>query len=373
MKPLLLFMTVAALLMPQPAAAENLDKDEAARLIQEMYQARADALIQNHSQAIRPYYNLEEKTSRYALQHEIERSEYIRTWADKRKVVFVKAKSQVRIMSYKAYRDFVKMSVAQSLQLTYTYPDGSMVSQDFGIGTRHVLTLKKQNNQWFIYKEWYLDPLEEDPKLIPVWARMKDQWRRLPSSFASRTFGQEAKTGSTYNREKAVGYADKYAGLAWGAGNGNKYNPRYRDYTGQGGDCTNFSSQMLGDPEEGGGLRMTPSWYYRKSGSEAWVRTDSFKNFILRRGYGRLVIRGKYEMVAKANSRFPAGPFSQMKPGDLIGYELKGGDVDHFSILVGFDPKGYPLVNSHTADRYHVPWDLGWDQTTVFWLIHLKD
>lgn len=30
-------------------------------------------------------------------------------------------------------------------------------------------------------------------------------------------------------------------------------------------------------------------------------------------------------------------------------------------------------VNTHTSDRYHMPWDLGWgDKNISFYLIHLK-
>ena len=48
------------------------------------------------------------------------------------------------------------------------------------------------------------------------------------------------------------------------------------------------------------------------------------------------------------------------------------GDVDHFSVVVGYDNQGYPLVNSHTADRYRVPFDLGWDKHTKYLLIHIQ-
>jgi hypothetical protein len=38
--------------------------------------------------------------------------------------------------------------------------------------------------------------------------------------------------------------------------------------------------------------------------------------------------------VVKPTNRFPNGAISQLKPGDLIGYEMKG-DVDHFCIVTG--------------------------------------
>ena len=73
----------------------------------------------------------------------------------------------------------------------------------------------------------------------------------------------------------------------------------------------------------------------------------------------------------KSTDKHPNGSIYELQPGDLIGYE-ENGDIVHFSIIIGFDNQGYPLVNSHTADRYHVPWDLGWNENTKFWLFHIN-
>ena len=189
---------------------------------------------------------------------------------------------------------------------------------------------------------------------------------------------QIAETGAKrprYNREKAVAYANKYAGAAWGAGNNHRYNPKYQDYHYQGGDCTNFASQVIGDPEEGGGLPMTRTWRYYKhqGGSVAWVQTDAFKRFLLNSGYGQVIGYGYFSDLTKPNSRHPNGAIAKIQPGDLIGYEMRKGDVDHFSVVVGKDANGYPLVNSHTGDRFQVPWDIGWDKYTRFVFIHIRD
>lgn len=85
-----------------------------------------------------------------------------------------------------------------------------------------------------------------------------------------------------------------------------------------------------------------------------------------------MIAKGKFPDVVKPSEKHPAGAIAKLQPGDLIGYEMKG-DVDHFSVVVGFDDYGYPLVNSHTADRYRVPFDLGWDRYTSYWLIHIRD
>ncbi|PZE20655.1 hypothetical protein CBW46_012465 [Paenibacillus xerothermodurans] len=364
-------MLLTALLIPSAARAEDAGKEEVVRFLNQLYASRAQSLLHAEPRPISPFYIAAEKTSRYALHHELRRTEYMHAWAERRNIEFVHAGSEIHITQFKRQADRIKLSLTQSLKLSYVYKNGAREPQHFGVGTRHTLTLKQLDGQWYVLKEWYSDPLEEDPKLIPTWLHAQDHVR-IPMPLA---YPASASRPVKYDRAKAVRYADKYAGLAWGAGNGHKYNSKYKDYSGRGGDCTNFSSQIVGDPHEGAGLRMTPTWFYSRNegGSTAWIRTDSFKNYLLYQGHGALIRRGKYVDIMKSSSRFPKGAFAEMKPGDFVGYELKQGDIDHFSIIVGFDANGYPLVNSHSADRYHVPWDLGWDKSTVFWLIHMRD
>lgn len=130
----------------------------------------------------------------------------------------------------------------------------------------------------------------------------------------------------------------------------------------------------MGDPKEGGGLHMTGHWRYDfgSGASPAWVQANLFKNFILYRGYGQFIAKGTFADIVKPTLRFSNGTISQLKPGDLIGYEING-YLGHFSIVTGYDVNGYPFVNSHTGDRYHVPFDLGWDKYTNFLLIHIRD
>ncbi|WP_019119406.1 amidase domain-containing protein [Brevibacillus massiliensis] len=232
--------------------------------------------------------------------------------------------------------------------------------------------------------EWYTDPIEEDIDIIPADApadslytprnskKQKNQKNQVETFRIME--GQAMGKKKRYHRDRAVAYAQKYAGAAWGAGNNNRYNKSYRDYTYLGGDCTNFASQVIGDPKEGGGLPMTMGWryWYNSGGTRSWVQTDAFKNFLLNRGYGRLIARGYFADVVKPTDRYPKGAISVLQPGDLIAYEFNG-DVDHFSVVVGYDRYGYPLVNSHTGDRNLVPWDLGWGMSTKFLLIHIND
>lgn len=72
---------------------------------------------------------------------------------------------------------------------------------------------------------------------------------------------------------------------------------------------------------------------------------------------------GKYNQVLPASYK--------LLPGDYIAYEKKG-KVIHVSVVTGADSKGYTLTNSHNADRFRVPWDLGYgDKGVRFWLMQV--
>ncbi|MCY9514886.1 amidase domain-containing protein [Paenibacillus apiarius] len=362
-----------SMLTQAAAAPKEVDKELAA-YIQQLFSDRAQFLIHRDKDSLDRHYVSSIATSRNAMRHETDRAEYVQAWAERRGIQFVDAISHVRIIRINKQKDKAYISTVESLKLDYTYIHSMMPVQSFGIGTRHALTLTKTDGKWHVLREWYLDPLEENPKLIP------DSDGMILSSdrhIESSELGKESAGSNTtrkYNRDKAVAYANKYAGAAWGAGNKHRYHPNYRDYTGLGGDCTNFASQCIGDREEGGGLRMRGGWRHFQyvGGSRTWVQTDAFKDFLLSSGYGSLIARGSFQEIVTANERHPSGAIAKLRPGDLIAYMLRG-DVDHFSIVVGFDMNGYPLVNSHTADRYRVPFDLGWDKHTTYLLIQIRD
>ncbi|WP_110933501.1 amidase domain-containing protein [Paenibacillus bouchesdurhonensis] len=348
------------------AASDDKQENEVRLFLNKLYKQRADALINRNMKQLESYYVNGFKVSMHAYRNEENRTNYLNEWASKRAIKLVKADSDIRIVRLKLSNDTAKISLVQSLKVDYSYLNKYVPVQSFGIGTEHFITLKKVDNDWKVYKEWYLDPLDENPNKI---AATED------GLSPSVKYEQKLVDGKRYRRARAVEYANKYAGTAWGAGNNHRYNRKYADYSGRGGDCTNFASQVVGDEEEGGGLPKTGGWRYfsKKGGSEAWIRTDSFYNFLVYSGYGKLLARGNFRDIVAPSAKYPNGALSQIHPGDLIGYIISGSDVDHFSVVVGFDDYGYPLVNSHSADRYRVPFDLGWDQHTKYLLVHIKD
>lgn len=333
--------------------------------LENIYADRAKVIINGNTDRLIDRYHMEQALSRNAFQHERNRTEYMNTWADKRNIKLIHADSGIRVIRRSISGDIAKVSLVQSLKITYVYNDKIIPEQYFGVGTRHFMTLKKSNGKWKIAREWYLDPLDENPRKIA------DRPEGAAPSVKPKTKQNKDKN---FNRSRAVAYANKYAGAAWGAGNQHHYNKKYLDYTSKGGDCTNFASQVIGDAEEGGGLSMNGAWryFYTSGGTQTWVQTDSFSRFLLRSGYGELIAKGNYQQIMSASKKYPGGAISELQPGDLVGYILRHDDTDHFSVIVGFDDSGYPLVNSQTADRYRVPFDLGWDEDTKYQLFHIK-
>ncbi|KEQ24644.1 amidase domain-containing protein [Paenibacillus tyrfis] len=363
-------IVLSLMLGPFQASAEpSSETEEVRHFLTELYRARSEFLIRDAP--IDTFYFEKVPTSQQALYLEKKRKAYFQAWASKRDIVVHAAEGTLKIFRIRPTDSLVKVSLVHRMKVTYSYAQGNGTPAEFGLGTRHVLTLKRENGQLRVLKEWYLDPLDIDSD---------DAWLHQSSVASNPEPETESLKSETvfkspqkrrYNREKAVAYANKYAGAAWGSGNDNRYNPKYRDYTGIGGDCTNFVSQVLGDPTEGGGLPMTPTWRYSGgNGSRAWVSTDALKSFLLYSGYGKVVASGTFNQIM----RNPSAPnnLSKLQPGDLIAY-MYNNDVDHFAVVVGKDERGLPLINCHTTDRYHVPFDLGWENYTHFVLIHIAD
>lgn len=138
-----------------------------------------------------------------------------------------------------------------------------------------------------------------------------------------------------YNRERAVEYAAKWAFSR---------NPIFYDYTGIGGNCTNFVSQCV----YAGSCTMnyTPifGWYYLSDSERtaSWTGVDFFYNFL-------------------TGNKGP-GPFGrEVKKEELLtGDVIQLGKTDegfyHTMIVVGFE-MGVPLVAAQSNDAYNRPLD----------------
>ncbi|MBQ9806492.1 MAG: amidase domain-containing protein [Clostridia bacterium] len=143
-----------------------------------------------------------------------------------------------------------------------------------------------------------------------------------------------------YNRERAVEYAMRWA---------LDRNPLFIDFTGIGGNCTNFVSQCV----LAGSCTMnyTPDfgWYYisAEDRAPAWSSVDYFYDFMV-----------GTPIFAEQNGGI--GPFAREVPreeavlGDVIQYANADGDWYHTVLICGFDGEEI-LVCAQSDDARNRP------------------
>lgn len=142
-----------------------------------------------------------------------------------------------------------------------------------------------------------------------------------------------------YDRERALAYAHTWAF---------RRNPQYYNFERIGGDCTNFTSQVL----YAGSAVMNPSptfgWYYYslRSRAPAWTGVEFLYRFLVKnRGVGPVAI----ETDA-----------SQVVPGDLVQISFDGTHFAHCPVIVSVGESPSPsniLIAAHTYDADYRPLD----------------
>ena len=322
--------------------------------LEQMFNLRNKSLLEGNTDILSNLYDKEIRNGIWAYEHEIKKMEYLNKWSNKQSVQFKNIDSEVILRNFKKKEDKISVNLLVSTEYEYIYKNNTKINNSFRIGTYHSLDLVKDKDKYIIIREWYTDPFADSLNLDEI------------KSEEIKNIIQSGNTKELSNiderRKNAVEYADKYSGAASLPKYGFQYNPEYRDYNNEGGDCTNFASQVF---YEGGNFEKNSTWNYQKgSGSSAWVNAQAFHNYMVYSGRASIISQGNYDEVLKHSY--------ELLPGDYIAYEKKG-EIAHISIVTGIDSKGYILVNSHNSDRHRVPWDLGWsDKGIKFHLVHVN-
>lgn len=348
---------------------EKIDENELKSEIERIYNERSTALASGDASSLKTLFDTSQKYGKWALEHEVKRIKYLNDWSKERNITFNKIESTVRVKKIYPKGNIVKLALEESYKFDYVYNnEDNPPINSFGVGIRHTTSLVKRNEKWVIFNDWYTDCFED---ALRSYSNSVAKLPRILTSIhnINKSYQAVSYKKPIYDRQQAVAYADKYCGAAWGSGNNFKYNKKYNDYNGIGGDCTNYVSQVLGD-KEGGGMRIGGAWV---PSSNAWANADGLKNFLIGSGRGSVISVGTFKELTKSSEKLPNGAVGKLQLGDVIAYEKGRGNIDHFAVITGFDSHGYPLVNSHTTDRYHVPWDLGWGDAKIrFFLIHIN-
>ncbi|MGM9973113.1 MAG: amidase domain-containing protein [Clostridiaceae bacterium] len=359
---------------------EDSEIEEIKNALEIIYIERNNMFTQGNITDLPQFFNSKSRYGGWALDHEVRRIKYLRKWAEERGIEFKNISSELHFRKITGSSDKAKVLANEYYKFTYVYKDNREKENVFGVGLIHNVDLIKQDYQWIINWDWYTDCFEDALKSIS--AEIKNLDTPIDKAYTlpieSRiSINELPDSDEALRRKKAVAYADKYCGIPWASGFEDRYNKKYKNYTGAGGNCTNFVSQCLGDKEEGAALKQWGGWHSTKTsygqseGSASWVNADAFKNYLLYSGKGTLIKKGAYKDLISVDSSGNS-IFSKLSYGDVICYS-KGGDIDHFAIVTGFDSNGYPLINSHTTDRYKVPFDLGWGNKNIgFYFIKIN-
>ncbi len=137
----------------------------------------------------------------------------------------------------------------------------------------------------------------------------------------------------SYDRDRATRYAERWA---------LSRNPLFFDYTGRGGNCTNFISQCLYAGSCTMNLTPVYGWYYFSANDRtaSWTGVEFLYNFL--------------------TGNEGVGPFATevdegaLEAGDVIQLGREGTGYYHTLLVTGFDSGGY-LVSAQSDDYYNRP------------------
>lgn len=142
-----------------------------------------------------------------------------------------------------------------------------------------------------------------------------------------------------YDRERAVAYA-----LRWAL----KRNPDYYNFDQLGGDCTNFTSQVLYAGSAVMNPKNTFGWYYQSVGdyAPAWTGVEFLYRFLINnKGAGPVAVETD---------------LAGLERGDLIQLSFDGQAFTHSLVVVSAPVPSTPsnlLIATHTYDSVLRPLD----------------
>jgi hypothetical protein len=360
--------------VPEKTPHEPLRTPEAASC--EMLKERFRVLVDGPVLNLEKNYDTLSDTGLWSWEKEAARCEYLRKWAEGRGLKIIEAEAQIEVDAVTP-DDPETVWVELTEHALYTYTEHTSAgspsageppwTHTFGSRAVHVVELVLREGDWKIRRDWYADPIGHECHVPPCeyvpLSEAEPPGAPAGSDPSSREDGPSQ--GGEYDRQAALEYAIRYAGVPAVEGSG-KYNPDYRVYTFLGGDCANFASQVL----QAGGLKQGYGWHYTSEGSASWVRGEDLIWHLLSTGRGERIYTGTFAGAVKRTPEHPSGVVATLEPGDIIGYETKG-QVCHVAVVIGKDPRGYVTIASHTTDRLFFPWDMGWNDQTVFWFVKI--
>lgn len=315
-------------------------------LLENLFDYRNKAILEKNEDILKGIYDTDIKFGLWAYEQEVKKMKYLENWSSKQGVSFNNIKTRVKIKKMREReKNLYGIICHVSTEYKYSYKNDPKKINMFRIGTYHYLHVKIKDDKYIITKEWYTDPFADSLNLENIKSDV------IKDYIINH---EEINPQLTKEQKNAIEYAHRFCGAAADEEFGLKFNTKYRDFNGDGGDCANFASQIM---YESGKFKKNVIWNYENgNATKAWVNAQGFKNYIVNSGRGSYISKGSYEDIYKEAYN--------LRPGDFVGYE-KDGRITHVSTVTGFDSKGYPLVTCHNTDRLLVPWDLGWSDKLI--------
>lgn len=348
--------------------------------INDFFSTRNQSFLTGNVENLYKFYDLSHSYSKYSLHHEFKRIAYLRDWANDRGITFETITSTPYIKNIQVIDNIAKLDIDETFSVSYFYTANPTVKNHFSITLFHNEELQIIGDGFTIQKDYFFDSFENALKKYKFTLNEKQLPLKTYKTYNIKynRSNLNFKKNRTYNRFAAVTYADTYSGVLTD-NHSIGYNPNYFNASSlsYGGNSTNFVSQCLGGTNNAGSLKQDKTWFYNSTPnnspkvSDAWINPKDLKDYLIYSAKGTLIKEGNLENLLAPLSD-GAKPFSKLQIGDLIFY-TKGAFPMYSSIITSFDSNGYPLVNSNTVNRFHVPFDLGWsDDDITFQLVTIN-
>jgi len=130
-------------------------KDNLGRRIQEIFNIRNQALLEEDKDILNSLYNRDVRTGEWAYEHELRKMKYLHQWAKKQGAEFKEINPQVVLRNIKEKDDRFTVTLLVSTEYKYVYEDSLETYNSFRTGTYHSLDLMSKEEALIITKEWY--------------------------------------------------------------------------------------------------------------------------------------------------------------------------------------------------------------------------
>lgn len=247
-------------------------------------------------------------------------------------------KTDVEILQI-SYLNNLKVSIKVKETTFFTIAQGGT---ETGYSAEHEFILEKnQNNEWLILEDRHLEPIG----LLPLYEAEEYVYGNVDSNkidsdsnleyqeilnLSSNTNEKILSIKSGYNYPAMAAYLERY----W-----SNYNPAYRNFNNQGGDCTNFVSQAL----KAGGWTDKPGWYqnanywwYNNANQTySWTSVNHWATFAINSGRASML----YNVWS-------------CRVGDVVQVKPSGSSSKVHTMMVSYYSNGIPYFTYHSSNRY---------------------